>query len=85
MINAAISNIVNGSKKDHQTAQADTPPKLSEEGKKVNLLHLALLISIVADFHLTSIPDIVKLLKVKDQEVQEMAADALSKFSEYGK
>jgi hypothetical protein len=71
-------------------AGTDALPKLSDYGKIVNLLGLALLISImtIAEFQPSignAIPGIVTLLNNSDDDVRVAGTDTLSKLSEQGK
>jgi hypothetical protein len=62
--------------------------QLSEQGKTVKLSHVALLITIIAEFRPLigpAIPEIVKLLRHTSWEVCRTGVDALSQLSEHGK
>jgi hypothetical protein len=90
LIGMAISEIVDllkESQGDDYRAYTYAVAKLSEQGKRANLLD-TVLTTIIAEFRAVitpAIPGIVNLLKDDDEAIQIACADALSTLSERGK
>jgi hypothetical protein len=91
LIKSAIPNIVSCLKASDinvQIAGVNALAKLSEQGERVHLSNLALLISILAEFQpliRTAIPEIVNVFKNNTEYAWEIVPDALLKFSKQGK
>ena len=90
-INAAIPKVVNFLKDNDEVvrwATVESLSQLSDRGRTVNLVVLALFIKIIAEFRpliVTAIPELLTLLKDSDISVRKAYVAALSKFSEQGK
>jgi HEAT repeat protein len=90
-VNAAILEVVNFLKdRDPKVrlATVEGLSELSDRGRTVDLLVLALFIKIIAEFRpsiVTAMPNLLTLLKDSDIGVCKACVTALSKFSEQGK
>ena len=90
-INAAIPEVVNFLKDSDavvRCATVESLSQLSDRGRTVNLLILALFIKIIAEFRpsiVTAIPELLTLLQDGDIDVCKACVTALSKFSEQGR
>ena len=83
-----VNLLKDGTVYNYQRAVADMLSRLADECKIFNLLGLALLIGIVAEFRsliVTAIPYIADWLKDSDTDVKVAGIDTLLKLSKHGK